>query len=189
MKSHLGSHFRETRIAKGLSLGQLARRVGYKNINKGCRRIATFERTGQVTAELLRKMTFTLGIGSEVIEELLDEDQREYRRWLSEPVKPYVVIRLLAAFYSWVELPEAVESLEEAERFAAGLAKKHRLRTCLVWSRRISIYFTADGSVEGIMEASPGPVMKIGGRKCLLGMDEGRIVLRQVEKEPGRHDE
>ena len=132
-------------------------------------------------------MTSILGIEQEVIEQLLGENRREYQRWLSEPVKPYVVIRLLAAFYSRVELPESVESFEEAERFAAGLARKHRLRTCLVWSRRISVYFRADGTVEGIIEASSGPVMKIGGRRCLLGMDKGKIVLRPVEEGPARH--
>ena len=189
MSSRLGDYFRKVRLAKGMTLGRLARLVGYRNVNKGCRRIDTFEKTGRATPELFSKMTSILGVDDRLIEQLLDEDRREYQRWLSEPVKPYVVIRLLAAFYSWVDLPERIESLKEAERFAAGLALKHHLRTCLVWSRRISIYFKADGTVEGIIEASPGPVMKIGGRRCLLGIERGRIVLQQVEREPGRHDE
>ncbi|KKK98611.1 hypothetical protein LCGC14_2641000, partial [marine sediment metagenome] len=88
---------------------------------------------------------------------------------------PYVVLRLIAAVYSHVDLPEGISSQIEAEEFAAGLAKEHRLRTCLVWSRRLSIYFKADGRLDGVMEAAPAQVMKIGGKECLLKIDARKI--------------
>jgi hypothetical protein len=94
----------------------------------------------------------------------------------------------MAAVYSRVDL-EDVQSQHEAEEFAAGLARKHRLRVCLVWSRRTSIYFAADGSLEGVTEAAPAPTMKIGGKECLLKIDEGGIGLRPVEKKLGHHPE
>jgi len=188
MPSHLGTYFRRTRLAKGLKLGPLARQVGYRNVSKGCRRITAFEDTGKITPELLAKLAAVLEIEDAVIEELRDADRRAYQEWLSEPVKPYTVVRLMAAVYSRVDLPEDVQSQHEAEEFAAGLARKHRLRVCLVWSRRTSIYFAADGSLEGITEAAPAPVMKIGGKKCLLKIDEGGIGLERVGNEQqGRH--
>ena len=56
MPAHLGNYFRKVRLAKGLSLGQLARQVGYRNISKGCRRIQNFETSGQITPHVLTKL-------------------------------------------------------------------------------------------------------------------------------------
>lgn len=71
MKSHLGDYFRKVRLANGRSLGQLARKVGYRNVNKGCRRITTFETTGTIHPDLLTKVAAILEIDNEVIEQLL----------------------------------------------------------------------------------------------------------------------
>jgi hypothetical protein len=67
-------------------------------------------------------------------------------------------------------IPPEIESVEEAEAFAATFAKEHRLRCCLVLSRKISVWFAEDGSVSSVTEAVPGeansPAMRISGRDC-----------------------
>ena len=70
MESHLGFHFRETRLAKGMTLGQIARQVGYRNISKGCRRIDAFEKTGRVRNDLLTNIATVLEINDTAIREL-----------------------------------------------------------------------------------------------------------------------
>jgi hypothetical protein len=42
MCNYLGSYFREERLQRGLSLGTLARIVGYRNISKGSNKIVRF---------------------------------------------------------------------------------------------------------------------------------------------------
>ena len=59
----------------------------------------------------------------------------------------------MPAFYSQAELPDEISSVEEAERYASEFAKEHRLRVCLVLSRRISVYFAEDGSFRYASEA------------------------------------
>ena len=43
MANHLGEFFRSRRVEWKLSLGQLACVAGYRNVNKGVRRILQFE--------------------------------------------------------------------------------------------------------------------------------------------------
>jgi len=187
MGSALGEYFQKVRREKGLRIAEVSRLVGYKNRGKGCRRIDSFEATGQIMPDLLTKLAACLEIENKVIADCLDQDRRAYQEWLSEPVKRYVILRLMAAVYSRVDLPENVQSQQQAEDFASGLAKEHRLRTCLVWSRRLSIYFKKDGSLEGIMEAASAPTMTIGGRECFLNIDDGTIGVVPVGENKQEH--
>jgi hypothetical protein len=116
---------------------------------------------------------------------LSQKDLEDWLTWANEPIKPYLVVRLMAAVYSQLELPDEVVSVEEAERYASGFAKQHRLRVCLVLSRRVSVYFDADGSFEFASEAVPGgdpnqPYTRIGGRQCLMSPTERGIALQEI---------
>ena len=116
---------------------------------------------------------------------LLQEDLEDWLRWANEPIRPYLVVRLMAAIYSQADLPDEVRSVEEAERYASEFAKGHRLRVCLVLSRRVSVYFADDGSFRYASEAVPGgepnqPYTVVGGRRCLMNSTERGIVLREV---------
>jgi len=51
MTNNLGAYFREQRLQQGLTLGELARRVGYRNVTKGSNKIIHFEREGVVTED------------------------------------------------------------------------------------------------------------------------------------------
>ena len=74
--------------------------VGYSNIAKGIRRIETFEGCGDITNDLLVKLAAALEIDEETIGRLSEEDLREWAAWANEPIKPYMVVRLIAAMYS-----------------------------------------------------------------------------------------
>jgi len=189
MQSQLAAHFRQIRLLKGLKLGQLARLVGYANISKGANRINAFEHSGIVHQELLSKLAEVLGIDHQTVEKLAEDDRRqffaEWNAWANEPIKPYLVIRLMAAIYCPHELPEEIQSVEEAEEYAQSVARKWNKRCCLVLSRRISVWIAADGSIEGVTEAVPGeantPYAAIGGKTFFTKFTDKGMALQQIE--------
>jgi hypothetical protein len=174
--TNLGSFIRSERVGRGLTLGQLARLVGYRNLNKGARRIACLEQTGMATSDLLVNVAEALDLDWTTVERLADEDRqkrlREWERWASEPVPMYLVIRLMAAVYARQTLPSEIETAVEAEAWACDIARRRRCRVCLVLSRRWSVWIDADGQVEAKTEARPGepnlPSMQVQGRRFLL---------------------
>src|SRR5690606_3435986 len=124
MLSHVADHFRRVRLSREVSLGLLARQVGYKNVSKGCRRIATFEQTGQVTDDLLMKLADALGVDAPTVKELKGQDHQEWDRWASEPIKPFLVIRMFSAAYCRKHLPDNITNLGQAEAWAAEIARQ-----------------------------------------------------------------
>ena len=188
MESQLAKHFRTTRLAKGINLGQLARLAGYRNVSKGANRINKFEGGGDIHAELLHKLADVLSIDRQTVDRLVEEDRRqffeEWNAWANEPIRPYLVIRLMAAIYCPHELPEEIQSVEEAEEYAGAIARERRMRCCLVLSRRISVWIAQDGSISSVTEAVPGqpnmPVTYIGGKACLMKTLDHGIAIRQI---------
>jgi hypothetical protein len=174
--SKLGVFIRAERLRDGLTLGQLARLVGYRNLSKGARRLACLEHTGTATPDLLVNVAEALALDWTTVERLAEEDRqerlREWERWVSEPVPMYLVVRLMAAIYVRKGLPAEVTTPEQAEAWACGFAHRHRCRVCLVVSRRWSLWINADGQVEARTEARTGepnmPLMRVRGRRFLL---------------------
>jgi hypothetical protein len=189
MTTHLARYFHERRLQKGLKLSAVALRVGYRrtdrSLSHGCNRLHRFETTGDVDVRLFKKLMAVLEIDQATVNGLLQEDLEVWLKWANEPIRPYLVVRLMPAIYSQGELPDEIRSAEEAQRYASEFAKEHRLRVCLVLSRRVSVYFADDGSFQYASEAVPGgepnqPYTKIGGRRCLMSPTEHGIALREV---------
>lgn len=182
MSNTLGTFCRDRREELGLTLGELARMLGYRNVNKGVRRILQLEREGTVKEDLLVKLAEALGIDLPTIERLMDQDYSEYLRgweqWVNEPQPMFLVVKLMPAVYAKKDLPAEVTTSEQAEAWACEYARQDRLRVCLVVSRRLSVWIDAEGNVEGRTEATPDnpnmPWMKLPGnrRKFLFGLEE-----------------
>lgn len=156
--TRLGSLFKKKREANGLKVSELARLAGYKDLSNGGQRIHALEKQGLVHADLLHKLAAILGITEAEYTPLLRADEQDRLRawaaWVNEPITPYMVIRQMAAMYEPMPLPDWIQSQGQAEHFVSERAIEIGLRCCLVWSRRLSIFFAADGSVEGVKEAS-----------------------------------
>ena len=126
-----------------------------------------------------------LDVDQATVERLAQEDLREWAAWANEPIRPYLVARAMAAIYCPVQLPDEIQSVEQAQDYASQFARHWRIRVCLVLSRRISIYYQADGSIEEVTEAVPGdepnqPYTLIGGRRCMVRPTERGIARDQV---------
>lgn len=188
MQSLLADHFRKQRLARGLTLGKLAARVGYRNMSRGANRIHRFEQTGQIHRDLLGKIAVALGVENETVETLATEDRRrvlaEWGQWANEPIRPHLIVRLMSAVYVRCELPSGITTVEAAEEYAAHVARERGSRVCLVLSRKTSVWFSEDGSVTAVTEATPGspntPMMLIGGKACRLRLVERGLTLEQI---------
>lgn len=177
MATNLSRYFEERRIARGLKPGQLASLVGYKNIPKGSNRIRAFEIAGKISTSLFEKLVSVLEIDRATIEKLAKQDHREFidawLKWVNEPITPSISIRLMPAFYARRKLPPDITTMEQAEEWAASIAKETGKRCCLVWSRRISFWFDNDGVYRS--ESVPGepncPWLKLGksGKPFVFG--------------------
>jgi hypothetical protein len=99
--SQLGASIRAERKRQGVTLGQLARLVGYRNLAKGTRRLSCLEQTGMARADLLANVVDALSLDWTLVERLAEEDRREglreWEAWVNEPLPMYLVVRLMAA--------------------------------------------------------------------------------------------
>ncbi len=176
--SHLGDFFRQRRIERKLTFGQLARMIGYQNLSRGSNRIQAFEAGGKVSPDLLNKLSEALAVSPDDVRRLAAEDYRDWLDWANEPVRPHLVLRWMSCVYQRIELPDDALEPEEAEAYASQVAKEKGLMVCLVMSRRLSVYFNSKGIAYDRKEATPEvpcePYLVIGNKRYQLdfGGDE-----------------
>ena len=80
---------------------------------------------------------------------------RAWAEWANQPIRPSMVIFGMKVMADPLELPEWIVEQKEAEQFVSEIAAELQLRCCLVWSRRLAIYFGPDGKVRKVREATP----------------------------------
>jgi hypothetical protein len=185
MSTNFSRYFQQKRLDRGLKSGQLARLAGCMNVPKNGSRIRSLGLSGNIGQELFERIAAALEIDARTIEQLVEQDRREfYEKWLAwanEPIKPFLVIRLIPAVYSSRPVPPGITTMEEAEKWASAVAGEIKKRCCLVWSRRISCWFSDDGTLQKRTEAVAGepnvPWIKIRGKTFLFGGD-----LRSVRR-------
>jgi hypothetical protein len=195
MSTNLSRYFQQKRLVRGLKPGQLARLAGCLNVQKNGGRIRNFELSGNIGQELFKKIAAVLEIDAGTIERLVEQDRREFFQgwleWVNQPITPYLVIRLMAAIYSSRALPPEITTMAEAEKWASAVAGEIQKQCCLVWSRRISCWFSEDGTLTKRTEAVPGepntPWIKIGGKwpAFVFGDDLGSVSMVEWPKKPG----
>ena len=176
MKNRLGSWVREQRVARGLTLGRLAAEVGYRNIGKGTNRLHQLETEGEFHPDLLLKVIAALDLDTRTLRRLLAEDREAmlsaWNAWADEPVPPLLVVRAIPGFYVERALPEGVVKLRAAEAIASAYAARRGLRVCLVFNRRLSVFFETDGERRFRSIARPEalnqPATFLGGSKSAI---------------------
>jgi transcriptional regulator with XRE-family HTH domain len=70
--SKLADHFKAQRLRRGLSLMQLAEKIGSDNVRKTAGKIGRFEGGGKVSEELLARLADALEIEATTLEELME---------------------------------------------------------------------------------------------------------------------
>jgi len=190
--TRLSRFFEQQRLAKSLKPGQLAQLLGCTNLSKNGSRIRVFEQSGTISRELFEKLARYFEVDRQTIEELVELDRREFFQkwlaWANEPIQPHLVLRLIAAVYSRRELNPDVVTIEDAEDWAAAVARETGLRCCLVWSRKLSIWFDETGIISGRTEAAPNepnvPWMGRSGKTFVLNEDLGSMSSVEWPRQP-----
>lgn len=183
MSTRLSSYFEEARLSRNLKPSQLAKLAGYQKILRVGGKIRTFELTGKVSQFLFEKLVATLDLDHGTIARLIEEDRREsYEEWLAwvnEAVEPEFVVLVIAGVCIRKPIPAEVTTLEEAEVWGAGVAKAEGRRCCLVWSRKLSVWFSKNGSsfrTEANQPKPNYPWVQIGNKNFTFGVGPDSIV-------------
>ena len=151
MWKNLGKYIKEERLRQGLNSSELAQLMGYKNINRGMRRILDLEREGMVHPEVLKKIIKALNLDQKVIDYVVQQDkeqhEREFQEWVNTPIDMHLTVKLLPAIYANFDVPADIESEEEIIEFACDKAKELRCMLWLVLSRKENIHIDNEGKV------------------------------------------
>jgi hypothetical protein len=84
MSTNLSRYFQQKRLDRDLKPGQLARLAGCLNVPKNGSRIRSFELSGRISQELFEKIAAVLEIDPATIEQLVEQDRREFfQAWLA----------------------------------------------------------------------------------------------------------
>jgi len=75
----LGQLLRQAREANNMKRGDVAHKLGYRNVGKGVRKLTVIEFTGVVNDETLVRLADVLGIDWATLEEVIECLRREDR--------------------------------------------------------------------------------------------------------------
>jgi len=153
MFKRLGRYVREERGKRGLNYADLSRRMGYKKLNKGMRRVIDLEREGVVHSEVLEKIADALNLDRDYINALINKDRQEqeeeFEKWLSEPIQPYYILRIIPTIYQSYDIPTNFPTEEQIINYVAGIAKEKQKQALLCLSRRENVSINEKGEVTG----------------------------------------
>ena len=188
----LGQFLRERRIAAGFDRpGLLARLLRpdrpLDSVSRLGSRIRKFEEECVGDRTLFNEIVQALGISLQELTPVLEAedafrkaqetDRRlEWETWADEPITPFLVTKAIPGIYFSQEAPPGTSTLEDAEAWAAQVMKENGFRNpwarCLVFTRRLSVWFDRKGLVMERRPSTPDdpgqPFMRIGARPFLF---------------------
>src|SRR5436190_21448593 len=110
MRTLTGAFVEQQRRLQHLTLGQLAKALGYMNASKGARRIQALEREGRAVEGVLDGVVRVLGLDAAHVHHLDAEDRQRFRadweRWANERVEPALRFRPFAGVWCGEQLPK-----------------------------------------------------------------------------------
>ena len=162
MRTELGELIRDARQHRRLTPQGVARRLGYRNLNKGARRVERLERTGIEVPAFIEELAAAVGCDQGQVVDLTARDdvarRSAFEAWLNVP-QPLALYRNAVGLAIGAPLPEGLTE-EEAIAYAINLQRKEGLRMCLVLDRRRSIWIEEDGArhlTQTTMDRSNSP--------------------------------
>jgi hypothetical protein len=152
MATNLAKYIKQERVKQGLNYAELSRLMGYKNNNRGMRRIIDLAREGKVHSEILKKLIEALGLDRAYIDQLIKEDKdqqrREFEEWVNNPIDWHLIIRWMPAVYGEREIPGYIKTEDEAIEYARSVDREYKSMVWLVLSMKENIHIDSDGSIK-----------------------------------------
>lgn len=176
MTNYLGEWFWGRRAERQWPLAEVARRLAYRNMAKGCRKLMAVERDGVADDSFLRQLAGILGVSEGVVVYLTRQDRNSYLRawqeWAEQPTPIRVVLRAVPGFMVDVAVPGDMTTADAAVVFAQAVAARHHAKTFVVLSRRESVGITEDGIVNGRFDTrpdtDPNPLVSVRRQRFLF---------------------
>ena len=149
--SNLSNYFKELRVKRDLSPGELASLISRNNIPKVGNIIRTFEISGQINSHWFELLVNELKPNPILMEQKIKadiEDQKNsWNKYISKSIDPFLTIRYIPGFYGTKKIPFCfLNSRNDAEEWAATELKKYRAKGFLDWSREEQTIFDKGGS-------------------------------------------
>ena len=167
MRTELGELIRDARQHQRLTPQDLARRLGYRNLNKGARRLERLERTGIEVPAFIEELAAAVGCDQVQVADLTARDdvarRLAFEAWLSLP-QPLALYRNAVGLAIGAAIPDGLTE-EEAIAYAINLQRKEGLRMSLVLDRRRSIWIEEDGAhhlTQTTMDRPNSPFNTVG---------------------------
>ena len=181
MGSSLGRWMRSQREQGGLSRSEVVRRIGYRNLNKGCNRLVRLEQEGEGTRDFLIKaaqaLRLDLGEVNRRVETEREERNRAWEKWADEPVPVQIIRRLMPGAYQLVPIPDVDFDRQEWEAYASRIARDCGMEICLALDRRHRSWIDESGHVFSRSETCPEfdeiPYARLAGGGPILRFDSG----------------
>jgi hypothetical protein len=174
--NYLGEWFWGRRAERQWPLAEVARRLGYTNVSKCCRKVLQVERDGVADGDFLRRLAGVFGISEGVVVYLTRQDRLSYLRawseWADQPVPIRVVMRAVPGFMVEVAAPAGVTTPYDAIAFGQSHAARYHAKVFVVLSRREAVGITEVGSINGRFhtrpDTDPCPLVSVGRQKFLF---------------------
>ena len=150
MRTQLGELLRNTRLNQRLTPQDVARRLGYRNLNKGARRVERLERTGNEAHSFIETLAAVLACDQAHVADLKVRDdvarRSAFEACLNVP-QPMQLYRKAAGLAIGAQIPDGLTE-EEAVAYAIKLQRTEGLPMCLVLDRRRSLWIDKDGALR-----------------------------------------
>ncbi|MFO7735355.1 MAG: hypothetical protein R6W70_03955, partial [bacterium] len=145
-----------------LSQKQVAHALGYRNVNKGIRRIQHME-SGVITESLVIPICNLLDIPPAARDDFLRQDCRREMRRRKElpPFKPRLIRRVFAACYIRVALPDRLTTESARIRFSSRFAADRQNSCCLMTDYNLRYWFTPTGEYHIDRKWFGGPALSL----------------------------
>ena len=149
--SNLSNYFKELRVKRDLSPGELASLISQNNIPKVGNIIRTFEISGQINSHWFELLVNELKPNPILMEQKIkadiEDERNSWNEYISKPIDPFLTIRYIPGFYGTKKIPFCfLNSRNDAEEWAATELKKFRAKGFLDWSREEQTIFDKGGS-------------------------------------------
>ena len=174
MQHHTGQYLAEQRHARGLTPQQLAHLVGYRNVDKGGRRILALEREARTVGNLLDRVIEALELDRGYVQSLVADDRRAYaeawEHWASEAITPELRFRPIAAVWCLTPIPKDL-SKDDMIAYAKERATRTGWIHVLVVSRKEEVWCYPDGRTGTVMAEVGG----VAGPYSMIGHGSGFV--------------
>jgi len=144
---HTGRLIATTRKKRRLTPQRLARELGWRNLEKGARKILALERAEATDDELLERIVTFLDISPEARAEAERLDAERLLQILATPVEPEMLMRLMPAVYKRVAIPPETRSEESLVALARENARQCKRNVWLQLPNRVTLWLDETGEI------------------------------------------